>query len=106
MAQDSVLGPFIISLFINYPTLYVNPGPEIIYADDTSVAASAKYKTLQSYYISNMLKIKSAVSKWCCQNQLMPNHSKTENLFFYDNVGTTKFLGLQFKISIPYRTNF
>ena len=75
--QGSVLGPFLIILYINdLPEIYGNDADIALFADDTSLIKIGKRDATD---IKSELE---RVRRWFCQNKLTLNTSKCESMNF------------------------
>ena len=75
--QDSVLGPILFLLFVNNFPLQLSRSSVEIFADDTTITASAHFSDIQSLaqHLNSDL---DAVSKWATNNMMFINSTKTK----------------------------
>lgn len=92
--QGSVLGPLIFLLFINDLPDYIQHGTVLMYADDTSIIITDKYRVnVQEKVNLTLLEF----SKWCSSNNLIINYNKTKCIEFRNK--RRKAINLQIKFN-------
>ena len=80
--QGSVLGPVLFLLFVNDIPLYLENSTVDIYADDTTITASAHFSDLCSMTqcLNSDL---DAVHRWASSNKMFINKKKTKSLIVH-----------------------
>ncbi|CAB4043486.1 Hypothetical predicted protein, partial [Paramuricea clavata] len=77
--QGSVLGPILFLFSVNDITLHLSTSSTDIFADDTTITASAHYSNIQSLtqHLKNYLE---ALSEWATNNRMFINTGRTKLL--------------------------
>ena len=94
--QGSILGPLLLSLYINDLPLISNAVKWNLYADDTAITASCKSKEEMSECLLNVM---NDVSKWFEYNRLSLNLKKTQFLIFGTQPKCNMFKDLELKVN-------
>jgi hypothetical protein len=74
-----VLGPILFLFSVNDITLHLSTSSTDIFADDTTITASAHYSNIQSltHHLNNYLE---ALSEWASNNRMFINTGGTKSL--------------------------
>jgi hypothetical protein len=73
-----VLGPILFLLFVNDIPLHLSSSSADIFADDTTITASAHYLNIQSL-TDDLNKDLEAVGEWASNNKMLINADKTKS---------------------------
>ena len=78
--QRSVLGPLLFIIFVNDLPLAVSRSFVDIYADDTTLSASAAVSDLPAVQQRRQEDINRRIADWASENRMLLNTSKTKTL--------------------------
>jgi hypothetical protein len=79
--HGSVLGPLLFIIFINVLPKAITKSVVDIYADNTTVSASATWKSSPSVIQDNLQEDVDRVTKWSFDNKIILNSTKTKTMF-------------------------
>ena len=86
--QGSILGPLLVTLYINDLPSVTNTCKVILYADDTAIIYSDKQKEqIEKHLNDDMANI---VKTWLDENKLTLNVKKTKSMLIGNNKKTAK----------------
>ncbi len=98
--QGSVLGPLLFIVFINDLPKAVKRSVVDIYADDTTISASAAWESAPTAIQDQLQEDMDEVVKWTYDNKMVLNASKTKTMFVTGKWLASKFTNLQLNIQV------
>lgn len=98
--QGSVLGPLLFIVFVNDLPKAVKKSVVDIYADDTTISASAVWESAPTAIQDQLQEDMDQVVKWTHDNKMVLNASKTKTMLVTGKRLASKFINSELKIQI------